>query len=239
MENKINKDAKKRTVMTMVDLFFCLTLAECGVVMLYMPVPKPVAAIFIIMGIIFAVENLVERESALNKMTVYIDMDGVLAKWRAATPEALMGKEHYINLEVELRIVSTILYLLKQGIDVKIMTCYMNGEAKEAKSEWLRKDAVGLDFVPVVFVPYGAKKSDFIVDRSRINILLDDYSLNLREWESAGNVAVKFKYSYADYENGRHGTWKDKPTVYSYQPGEKIARQLIQAGLNAAMLNNR
>ena len=80
---------------------------------------------------------------------------------------------------------------------------FINEEAKRGKLNWIKK--VGLDSIPVTFIPYGADKSEYLPrERWTRNILLDDYTQNLREWQRSGNIGVK----YLNGINGTNGTWK-------------------------------
>lgn len=133
-------------------------------------------------------------------MTIYIDMDGVLAKWNSKATVADTHKPGYfLNREEEPGIKDLIRYLTVKGYEVRILTAaYKDGTARTDKSRWLEDH--GID-VPVIFVPYGQNKADYATDKQ--NFLIDDYSKNLREWESAGNIGIK----YYNGINGNFGTW--------------------------------
>ena len=55
-------------------------------------------------------------------------------------------------------------------------------------------------------MPYGVPKLDYIILREdTTNILIDDFSKNLHEWEKGkNNIGIK----YYNGINGNHGTWK-------------------------------
>lgn len=52
----------------------------------------------------------------MKKVNFFIDMDGVLAKWRQAASLSEVGqKGYFLNLEVELTLVEVVLELVRQG----------------------------------------------------------------------------------------------------------------------------
>ena len=58
-----------------------------------------------------------------------------------------------------------------------------------------------------IFVPHLADKSDYVPGGIQpTDVLLDDYTVNLREWESSGGIAVKFMNGV----NGKNGSWTGK-----------------------------
>lgn len=134
-------------------------------------------------------------------MTIYIDMDGVLAKWNTSATVADTHKPGYfLKREEEPGIKNLIQYLTAKGYEVRILTAaYEDGTAKADKQKWLKEHSID---VPVTFVPYGKNKAAY-VDENGVNFLIDDYSRNLREWEESGNTGIKFYNGV----NGNFGTW--------------------------------
>ncbi len=136
-------------------------------------------------------------------MTIYIDMDGVLAKWNIhATVEDTQKKGYFLEREPEEKVVRLVETLRKNGVKVCVLSAaYPNGYAAIEKSSWL--DRIFDKALDRIFVPYGANKSDYIASNAE-SILIDDYSENLREWEKSGSKAVKFYNGI----NGTRGTWR-------------------------------
>ena len=135
----------------------------------------------------------------MKKVNFFIDMDGVLAKWRQAASLSEVGqKGYFLNLEVEV-----VLELVRQGYSVSILSHVFGESAASEKTSWLNQ--CGLGHIHRTFVPYGEPKSDYVDNnRGQKNILLDDYTKNLVKWEEEGNIGVKLYNGV----NGNNGTWK-------------------------------
>lgn len=138
----------------------------------------------------------------MDNAILYVDMDGVLAKWDPnASIEDTYQSGYFLEREEEEAVKEMILALMQDGYSVSILSAaYEEGTAKADKREWLR--AHGLGDVPVTFVPYGQDKNEYVAPGNQI--LLDDFSRNLHAWESAGKTGVKFMNGI----NGTKGTWK-------------------------------
>ena len=111
-------------------------------------------------------------------MTIYVDMDGVLAKWdTSASVEDTHKKGYFERREPEEKMVSLVKTLRKLGIHVCILSAaYPNGYAVAEKSDWL--DRFFDKTLDRIFVPYGGNKADYICGNSE-DILIDDYYENL------------------------------------------------------------
>ena len=151
-------------------------------------------------------------------MTIYIDMDGVFAKWNtSATVEDTHKKGYFAEREPEEKMVSLVKTLRKLGVNVCVLSAaYPNGYAAAEKSDWL--DRIFDKALDRIFVPYGQNKADYISSNAE-SILIDDYSENLREWEKSGSKAVKFYNGI----NGTKGTWKGKSINLAMSVAEMIA----------------
>ena len=120
------------------------------------------------------------------KLKFYVDMDGVLAKWNSlASQEDTFEKGYFLNRKPDNKAIEYVQNLVNKGNDV---------------------DNNGLENIPSIFVPYGVPKLDYIILREdTTNILIDDFSKNLHEWEKGkNNIGIK----YYNGINGNHGTWK-------------------------------
>ena len=135
---------------------------------------------------------------------VFVDMDGVLARWdTTASLEDTYKDGYFSKREEEPKIKELIRTLIACGHKVAILSAvYPTGTAAADKDGWL--DEHGLPDVRRIFVPYGKDKHDYIPKLDEPMVLLDDFSQNLHTWEQAGHIGVKFLNGI----NGTHGTWK-------------------------------
>lgn len=140
-------------------------------------------------------------------MKIYIDMDGVLAKWNTkASVEDTFEKGYFLKCVPDTKMIELTEYI-SMFWDVSILShAYENGYAEAEKMEWL--DAYGLDEERIsrIFVPYGIPKAEFLhlSDNRDTLFLIDDFSKNLINWESYPNC---YGIKYYNGINGTHGTW--------------------------------
>lgn len=149
----------------------------------------------------------------------YVDMDGVLAKWDAnASIEETFQRGYFLNREPDYDAIRYVKNLIYAKCDVIILShAYQNGYAESEKIHWLNK--YGLGNLKHIFVPYGVPKLDYVMlnTEATINYLIDDFTKNLREWESVeNNIGIK----YYNGINGTHGTWKGLSINIDKKPNE-------------------
>lgn len=135
--------------------------------------------------------------------TLYVDMDGTLAKWNEkATPQEVASNGYFRNRELQNNLLDALNMLSNDGYAIYILSsAYQDGHSEDDKKWWLKHHNISF---PAIFVPYGDCKKDY-VKKEGTNFLLDDFSHNLREWETDINfVSIKFRNEI----NGRKGTWR-------------------------------
>ena len=147
---------------------------------------------------------------------IYVDMDGVLARWRCVPLEEITKHNYFLNLEPEPSIVGAAIQLLNAGADIEVLSSSLSVRACWEKRTWL--DRVGLEKVKAVFIPYGEKKADYVKESDAL--LIDDFGKNLAEWKG---IPVKFYNGI----NG-HGGTEYKYKLYHYQTPEAITEQIIK-----------
>ena len=230
MNKKWKKEKFFREIKTFAEVFVSLIIVECGAIMYFRHLNSDVCSLTVMgVGIYLAAEALISAETAAKKVRVYIDMDGCLAKW---DPDATIQDTHragfFLSRKPETRLIEAVKILQEEGVDVRILSKVYNDSAANEKAVWLRRH--GLGDIPAIFVPYEGDKSAYIMKGNRTNLLLDDFSENLREWErDKKNVAVKFRNAI----NGTKGTWTGD-SVYYYQSAETIANEIVNAGIKKA-----
>ena len=74
-------------------------------------------------------------------MTIYFDMDGVLARWNPrASTEDTKKAGYFLTPKAEYSVLYCIKALMRKGYTVRILTAYYTGgSAMAEKQEWLKK----------------------------------------------------------------------------------------------------
>lgn len=134
-------------------------------------------------------------------MRILFDMDGVLAKWNAASIEEVTAPGYFLNRELELKVAETMKRLIDRDYDVYILTSVFNdNHSRSEKIKWLKNNCPFFDTGKVIFCVYGENKAD-AAEAQRDDILVDDYTPNLKAWTGTG---IKFLNGI----NGTKGTWE-------------------------------
>ncbi len=141
-------------------------------------------------------------------------MDGVLAKWDSNTSsEGTKVKGYFLAREPEMIITELVNALIAIGSPVCILSAVWNEDCAKEKSIWL--DKYINPNVNRIFVPYGTNKADYI-SGGRGNILIDDFTQNLKSWKESGNIPIKFYNGI----NGTKGTYIGSSINYKMTLGE-------------------
>lgn len=155
----------------------------------------------------------------------FIDMDGTLAKWNDVQFENLFEKGYYLNLEPNINVVKTVKTLLNHEQDVYILSAYLE-ESKYARDEkilWLQQYLPELPKEKYILLPYGEEKSKYIKGEiNKDDILLDDYTKNLLEWEKTGGFAIKLLNGI----NHNKGVWQGMCTHYYFINGNSFENSI-------------
>lgn len=134
---------------------------------------------------------------------LFWDLDGVCAKWNnEASLEETYMPGYFAHREYQWNAIWA-MYGFAQAhpeIPTSILSHYYpNGHALADKHQWC--DFMGYICalyypnanINRIFVPYGTSKYLFIEPSpNTVNILIDDYTKNLLEWEKAGYSGIKF-----------------------------------------------
>jgi 5'(3')-deoxyribonucleotidase len=133
-------------------------------------------------------------------------MDGVQAVYGSEdTVGSMEQRGYFLNRPVHHNTIQLVRHLLQdEGFRVVILTAvFQDDHSLEEKQRWLK--ARGLGNVETCFVPCGESKGNY-VEHQGINLLIDDFSKNLFEWEKEGTgfYGIKFENGI----NGTKGTWR-------------------------------
>lgn len=132
---------------------------------------------------------------------IFFDMDGTLAEWRTnARPEDLFKKGYFRTLRPMKEMVDAAerLSQMKDEYQIFVLSAYWQNavHALPEKKAWCDEH---LPFIPEanrLFVPDGITKPGYVTQNTgepvcASDILVDDYSKNLIEWQAAGGTAIK------------------------------------------------
>lgn len=142
---------------------------------------------------------------------IFLDMDGTLANFPDITTnkhllDDMYQKGFFENLEPLpfLHEMNKVAALFPENIFV-LSACIDSPFCKPEKIQWLKKHLPAACKENVIFTTTRRKKSAYIAEKlyggkrrrlSKYDILIDDYSKNIIEWENAGGTAIKFKNGY-------------------------------------------
>ena len=140
------------------------------------------------------------------KINVYVDMDGVQAIYGKDDSLDKMSEIGYFrNRPVQKNVIEFIKMMVRDNrFNVAILSAVFEDEhsAKE-KKQWLAEN--GLGGVDAMFTPCGVCKGKYVKTEG-LNILIDDYSKNLFDWEDYGKNFMGIKFYNGI--NGKNGKWK-------------------------------
>lgn len=141
---------------------------------------------------------------------IFIDLDGTLARFNIRN--ALKRFENEIGFFERLTPYKNIGEIDKMAIkrNVYIISASPNIRCDLEKMFWIRKYIPNIPIENIVICRVGDNKAEVIKQKLGVNInaetyLLDDYTKNLVDWESAGGVGIKRITSVADNSTGK---WK-------------------------------
>ena len=180
------------------------------------------------------------------KVRIFFDMDGTLAEWRNIMFSTQIKKPEDVERAVEKlnRILTTKGYYYsllphtslcesaeilsgKENTELYIITCVMPANEtcspEEEKRRWIKREVPFIKEENIIIVPNGKNKTKYVPGGiKKGDVLVDDFTKNLREWEEAGGIGVKFLNEI----NEKKGTWRGNAVSIESSP-EQIAEDLI------------
>lgn len=160
-----------------------------------------------------------------HKKRLFVDMDGVLAKWIENEPfEAVCEPGYFLNLPPNICVVDAVKALCesvdRRGTEVYILSAVLdNGHAEREKRMWLDTYCPFIPEKHRLFVSCDERKSTAVGSVSKSDFLLDDYTKNLREWKDEGGTPIKLFNGV----NGRSGSYVGAYTCAWLAPQQIVA----------------
>jgi len=143
----------------------------------------------------------------MKNLTIYIDMDGVVANF----DKAVKAMQHiyeqpwldipnfFLNLEPIGNPNARIEELQQLGYKVYILTKVDISDGPERainKYDWVSRHIPCISKDEVIIVPIDKEKTKYLRSDIKDSVLLDDYKGNLNDWTNKGGIAVKFGNKY-------------------------------------------
>ena len=140
---------------------------------------------------------------------IFLDLDGTLARFNVRNAlERFKTEKGFFAKLLAYKNIESINEMAKVG-NVYIISASPNEQADNDKMQWVQKYLPNIPIANIVFCRLGENKAEIIKQRIGVdikgNILLDDYTHNLEQWESAGGVGIKRLTRCADNSTGK---WK-------------------------------
>lgn len=164
-----------------------------------------------------------------NRRRLFVDIDGTLAEWRSAPYfEVLLEKGYFRSLAPHQKVVEAVKRIISccsNGVEVFTLSAYLTESlyALDDKRGWLDEHLPEIDEGHRLFSPCGEDKALYVPGGIQpTDLLLDDYTVNLRAWAKHGR-ALKLLNGI----NGTNGTWKG-PAISMNQPVSSLAGGIIQ-----------
>lgn len=157
---------------------------------------------------------------------LYVDMDGTVAVWGNSPWEEVCAKGYFRNRPPMMNVINAVKHIIKNHpeVEVFILSAVITDEhSRDEKHEWLDKFLPEIDREHRIFSVYGEDKGKYI--HAKGDILLDDYSKNLTEWEAHGGKGIKLLNGV----NWSKRSWKGDVVFYETNP-KMLAESIVLLG---------
>ena len=157
----------------------------------------------------------------MKKIRLFVDMDGTLSVFTPVdTLEKLYEPGYFFNQQPQINVVLAIRELIKNPaynskIEVFILSAVLRDHltAKDEKNRWLDMFLPDIDYEHRIYTVCGENKTNYIENFNQADVLLDDYTTNLVDWDPPGK-GIKLLNGI----NHTNGTWKGKMVDLSTEP---------------------
>ena len=173
-----------------------------------------------------------------KSINLFVDMDGTIAKfyYKKNYLEKMYEQGYFENLPLYAMAKQINDFANKNTcVNVYILSaCIHSPYCESEKVAWLLKNMPNISPKNFIFTKVGESKAQKIalsVDNIQdyVNILLDDYTLNLEQWESKGDNMVGIKF--LNGINDTTKTWQGAK-VKTFKQLEEIIQKLAMYGNN-------
>lgn len=126
------------------------------------------------------------------KRRLFVDMDGTVAVWGNSPWEEVCTKGYFANRPPMMNVINAVKEIIHNHPEVEVFilsAVITDNHSVGDKHEWLDKYLPEIDHNHRIFSVYGEDKAKYM--NAKGDILLDDYSKNLVEWEAAGGKGIK------------------------------------------------
>jgi len=143
-----------------------------------------------------------------NNFNLYFDMDDTIVDFGADrhkndVKQVILEKGFYAGLGPLpfLDEVNKLASVVPENVHI-ISACVETDYCIPEKIQWLKTYLPAADKDNVIFTNIGENKAEKVAKKnkykrlSKYDILVDDYSQNIMEWESYGGTAIKFQNSF-------------------------------------------
>lgn len=172
-----------------------------------------------------------------EKQRLFVDMDGTLAVFNQVdTLEKLYEPGYFASLSPHTNVIEAVKSLQQRDdIEVYILSAVLSDSkyALQEKNEWLDRYLPGTDASHRIYVPCGEIKGNYVPGGIKeSDILLDDYTMNLKSWEPPAR-GLKLLNGI----NNTHGTWKGGRITFDKSP-EELEEEIMQFAENGAIVSD-
>lgn len=150
------------------------------------------------------------------KANVFVDMDGVLAEQSHDLVKYMYDKNFFLTLPPVYSMINVVKKLIKsKKYNVYILSSFIDSPYTVIEKDlWLDKYLSEIPKNMRLFVPYGVNKASYVKSKmateNTINVLIDDFTVNLDGWQIDNALAIKVLNNI----NNTKGTWVNNGGLY-------------------------